>query len=113
MCNKMIFVLGQFPITLMGIAHGHKDERYVQYSNELWPNDPNFTIGSLLRLFYTLEIALVAELILLLEELPKKSVFAHLLEGKLHYVCELRTLEKIVNAKILPKKLLLQMDNYH
>jgi len=32
------------------IAHGDGDERYVQYSNELWPNDPNFTIGSLLWL---------------------------------------------------------------
>ncbi len=109
----MIFVLGQFPITLMGIAHGHKDERYVQYSNELWPNDPNFTIGSLLRFFCTLEIVLVVESRLLLEEPPKKSFFARFLEGKLHYVCELRMSEKIVNAKILPKTLLLQMDNYH
>jgi len=49
--NKMIYGLGQFPITFMGmIAHGHKNERYAQYSNELWPNDPNFTIGSLLQL---------------------------------------------------------------
>ncbi len=45
--NKMIFGLGQLPITLMSmIVHGN--ERYAQYSNELWPNDPNFTIGSLL-----------------------------------------------------------------
>jgi hypothetical protein len=42
----MICGLGQLPITLMGmIAHGHGDERYPQYSNELWPNDRNFTIG--------------------------------------------------------------------
>jgi hypothetical protein len=33
------------------IMHYHGDEGYVQYSNELWPNDPNFTIGSLLRFF--------------------------------------------------------------
>jgi hypothetical protein len=47
--NKMICGLGQLPITLMGmIVHGHGDERYAQYSNELWTNDPNFTIGSLL-----------------------------------------------------------------
>jgi hypothetical protein len=47
--NKMIYGLRQLPITLMGmIAHGHGDERYVQYSNELWPNIPNFMIESLL-----------------------------------------------------------------
>jgi hypothetical protein len=47
-CNKMIYGLGQLPVTLMGmIVHGHEDEKYAQYSNELWPNDPNFTIGIL------------------------------------------------------------------
>jgi hypothetical protein len=52
MTNKMIFGLGQLPITFIGmITHGHGDEGYVQYSNELWSNDPNFTIGSLLRFF--------------------------------------------------------------
>jgi len=50
-CNKMIFSLGQLPITFMRmIMHGHGDEKYAQYFNELWPNDPNFTIGSLLWL---------------------------------------------------------------
>jgi len=45
--NKMICGLGQLPIMLIGmIVHG--DDRYVQYSNELWPNDLDFTIGSLL-----------------------------------------------------------------
>ncbi len=44
--NKMICGLGQLPIMLTGmIAHGHVDERCVQYSNELWLNDPIFTIG--------------------------------------------------------------------
>jgi len=44
--NKMICGLGQLPIMLTGMtAHGHVDERCVQYSNELWPNDPIFTIG--------------------------------------------------------------------
>jgi len=47
----MICGLGQLPITLMSmIAHGHGNERYAQYSNELWPNDPKFTIESLLWL---------------------------------------------------------------
>jgi hypothetical protein len=48
----MISGLKQLPITLIGmIAHGYGDERYAQYFNEWWPNDPNFTIGSLLHLF--------------------------------------------------------------
>jgi hypothetical protein len=52
----MIYGLGKLPITLTGmIAHGHGDEIYAQYSNELWANDPNFTIGSLLWLLQTLE----------------------------------------------------------
>ncbi len=61
--NKMMTRLGQLPITPMGmIVHGHGDEAYVQYSNELWPNNPNFTIGSLLRFQRTLEKELVHEL---------------------------------------------------
>jgi hypothetical protein len=27
------------------IAHAHGDERYAQYSNELWPNDPIVQLG--------------------------------------------------------------------
>jgi hypothetical protein len=50
-CNKMIFGVGQLPITLTGmISCAHGDERYAQYSNEMCPNNPNFTIASLLRL---------------------------------------------------------------
>jgi hypothetical protein len=26
------------------IAHGHGDERYAQYSNELWPNNHNWVL---------------------------------------------------------------------
>jgi hypothetical protein len=36
MMNKMIYGVGQLPITFTGIImHGHGYERYVQYSNEL------------------------------------------------------------------------------
>jgi hypothetical protein len=67
--KKMMVGLGRLPITLMGlIAYGHGDEAYTQYSNELWPNDPNFTIGSLLRLLKTLEKELVCESQKLFEE---------------------------------------------
>jgi len=47
--NKMVVGLGELLITFTRmIAHGH--ETFVQYSNELWPNNLNFTIGSLLCL---------------------------------------------------------------
>jgi hypothetical protein len=42
-CNKMISMLGQLPITFTGmISHGHGDEKYAQDFNELWLNNPNF-----------------------------------------------------------------------
>jgi hypothetical protein len=70
-CNKMIYGLGQLLITLTGmIAHGHKDERYAQYSNVLWPNNPNFTMGSLLQLLRTLEAVLISKSNLLFEQPP-------------------------------------------
>ncbi len=31
------------------------DEAFIQYSNELWPNDPNFMIRLLLCLFHNLK----------------------------------------------------------
>jgi hypothetical protein len=66
--NKMISRLGQLPITLTSmITHGHGDENYVLDYNELWPNDPNFAIESLLHLFQTLEKALVSKSKILLE----------------------------------------------
>ncbi len=69
--NKMISSLGQLPITFMGmIMHGHGDERYAQYFNELWPNDPNFTIGSLLWLLQMLEVVLISKSKLLFEHPP-------------------------------------------
>jgi hypothetical protein len=49
--NKMVVGLGQLPIMLIKmIVHGHGDEVFDQYSNELWPNDLNFMIGYILRL---------------------------------------------------------------
>ncbi len=48
--NKMNVGLDQLLITLTEMTiHEHGDDAFVQYSNELWPNDPNFTIGSLLH----------------------------------------------------------------
>jgi len=60
--NKMVVGLGQLLITLTRmIAYGHGDEAFAQYSNELWPNDPNFTIGFIMRLLRTLETKPICE----------------------------------------------------
>jgi hypothetical protein len=60
--NKMVFELRQLLMTLIGmIIHGHRDKAFVQYFNELWPNDLNFMIGSLLCLFHNLEMEPVRE----------------------------------------------------
>jgi len=78
--NKMICGLGQLPIMLMGmIAHGHVDERRPQFSNEMWPNDPNFIIGSFLWFLQTLEKALACESKMLFEYPPLNTFFACLL----------------------------------
>jgi hypothetical protein len=77
--NKVIYGLGQLPIILTCmIAHGHEDKRYAQYLNELWPNDPNFTIGSLLWLFRTLEVASLLKSKLFLEEPPCITYSLHI-----------------------------------
>jgi len=64
------------------IAHSHGDETYAWNFNELWPNDPNFTIGSLLQLLQTLEKAQTCESKILFEHLPENAFFAHFLQGK-------------------------------
>jgi len=84
MANKMICGLRQLAIMLMGmIACGHGNERYAQYSNELWPNDPNFTIGSSLQLIQTLKKVPTCEFKLLFEHPPQNALFAHLLQSKI------------------------------
>jgi hypothetical protein len=97
MFNKMISRLGQLPITIVSIiSHGHGDKKDVQYSNELWPNNPNFTVGYLLQFFYTLEVAPISKSKLLFENLPHNSFFACLLQRKSCFICESRTPEQIV-----------------
>jgi hypothetical protein len=101
----MICGLGQLPITLANmIAHGHGDDSYVQYSNELWPNDPNFTIGYLLWFFRTLEKTLICESNILFEHPPQNVLFVRLLQGKSHYTSELKIQSEVVGRKPLPKK---------
>ncbi len=78
----------------------------VQYSNELWPNDPNFTIGSLLWLFRTLEKTPACESKMLFKHPPQNAFFACLLQGKSHYIIELKTPNESVGPKPLPKKFL-------
>jgi hypothetical protein len=74
--NKMVLGLGQFIITLTGmLVHGHGNEVFVQHSNKFWPNDSNFTIGSLLQLFRALEKEPMNESTLYLNMNHKMHVF--------------------------------------
>ncbi len=110
--NKITRELGWLLVMLIGmIVHEHGDEAYIQYSNELWPNDPNFTIGSLLRLLRTLEKELVHESRQLFKEEFQNEFFSLLMWGKSRCVQALKAPKNFVGAKLLPQKLLLQMDN--
>jgi hypothetical protein len=99
-------------MTLIGmIAHGHGDEAFVQYSNELWPNDPNFMIWLLLHLFRNLEKEPIRESLILFEFEPQNAFFQQIMQGSSHCLNALKLADKIVGVKPLPKKLFFQMDN--
>jgi hypothetical protein len=52
----MVSGLGELLVTLIRmIVHGHGDKDFAQYSNELWPNDPNFTLGHFCVCFIALK----------------------------------------------------------
>jgi hypothetical protein len=87
-CKKMISRLRQLPITLTCmVTHGHGFKKYVQYLNELWPNNLNFTIGFLSWLCYTLEIPPISEWKLLFEKPPQISIFACILWNENEVIC--------------------------
>jgi hypothetical protein len=110
--NKVVSKLGQLLMTLIGmIVHGNGDKTFVQYFNELWPNDLNFTIGWLLCLFHNLEMEPVRESWVLFGFEPQKAFFQQILQGNSHCLNALKLVDKIVGVKPLPRKLLLQMDN--
>jgi len=70
--NKMVFGLGELPMTLTQmITHGHGDKAFAQYFNELWLNYTNFKIGSLVQLFRSLEKEPIRESWVLFELNPK------------------------------------------
>jgi hypothetical protein len=82
--NKMVSGLGQLPVTLTRMIHGHGDEAFVQYSNEFWLNVPNFMIGSLLCLFCSLKKKPVRESWVLFEFEPQNTFFQQILQGSSH-----------------------------
>jgi hypothetical protein len=108
----MVFGLGQLLMTLTRmIVHGHGDKTFVQYSNELQPNDANFMIGLLLCLFCSLEMEPVRELGVLVKFEPENTFFQQILQGCSCYLNALKLVDEIMGVKPLPRKLLLQMDN--
>jgi hypothetical protein len=110
--NKIIGELGWLLVMLTWmIVHGHGDEAYTQYSNELWPNDLNFTTSSLLHLLKTLEKEPIRESRQLFKEEFQNVFFSLLMWRKSQCVQALKTWIIFFGAKPLPQKMLLQMDN--
>jgi hypothetical protein len=108
----MIFGLGKLTITLINmIAHGHGNERYAQYDYDLWPNDPNSIVGSLLHLFQTWKKLQFVNQKSCLSTFCKNTFRAHLLQGKPCCIYELKTPSQTIGPKPLSKNLLLQMNN--
>ncbi len=110
--NKMVSRQGQLLVTLTRmITHGHGDKTFMQYFNELWPNELSFTIGLFLRLFHILEKEPVRESQILFEFEPQNTFFQQILQGSSCYLNALKPADQIVGVKPLLRKLLLQMDN--
>ncbi len=77
---KMVFGLKKLLVTLTRmIVHGHGDKAFVQYSNELWPNDHNFTIGLFICLFDNLEKEPIRESRILFEFKSQNACFQQIL----------------------------------
>ena len=112
--NKMISGLGQLPVSLTGmVTHGHDDGAYAHYSNELWPNDSNFTVSSLAHLLRTLERSPSRDSKVLFEHPPHNDFFCKLLLGKFRCLEALppATRPPIAPLKSLPQKMYLQLDS--
>jgi hypothetical protein len=90
-------------MTLIGmIVHGRGDKAFAQYFNEIWPNDPNFMIRSLLRLFPNLEKEPVRELRVLFEFKPQNTFFQQILMQRNSYCLNaLKLVNNIVGVKLL------------
>jgi len=88
------------------IAHGHEDEIFSQYSNEFWPNYPNFKVG-LLWFLGALKKEPINESRILFEHELQNAFFHQLKQRSFHYI-----LKKFISVKPLPRKMFLQMDNY-
>jgi hypothetical protein len=87
------------------------DKTFDQYSNELWPNNLNVMIRSLMRLFHNLEKEPVNESWVLFEFEPQNAFFQQILQGSFHCSNALKLMDKIIGVKPLPRKLLFQMNN--
>ena len=112
--SKMIYSLSQLPVSLTGmVTHGHRDGVYAHYSNELWPNESNFTVSSLARLLRTLKRPPSRDSKVLFEHPPHNDLLRKLLHGKSRCLeaLSLATGPPTAPLKSLPKNLYLQLDN--
>ena len=104
----------KFPIAITGmIAHGHGDVRYAHYRLDIYPMNPNHTIGLIAKLLRDLEeVRRNASRCLFTEEGEQSTLTKALLKGV--DICReslLPTVEEPEGAKQLPPILTLQLDN--
>jgi hypothetical protein len=71
---------------------------FAQCFNELWPNDCNFTIGSLLHLFFSPEKEQVKESRVFFEFEPQNAFFQQILQGSSHCLNALKPMDNIVGV---------------
>ena len=104
----------KLPVAITGmIAHGHGDVRYAHYGLDIYPMNPNHTIGSIAKLLRDLEgVPRSASRSLFTEEGEQSTLTKALLKGA--EICReslLPTVEGPEGAKQLPPILTLQLDN--
>ena len=104
----------KLPVAITGmIAHGHGDVRYSHYGLDIYPMNPNHTIGSIAKLLQDLEgVRRNVSRYLFTEEGEKSTLTKALLKGA--EICReslLPTVEEPEDAKQLPPILTLQLDN--
>lgn len=103
----------KLPISVIGMyAHGHGDTRYAHYTVDVYPNDSNFTIGSLAKLLRDLEEPPKRYTRDLFKENGSNPLYEAILRGK--EVCLPSLGEPMDNPRLnqdLPPTLHIQLDN--
>jgi len=111
--RKDLDALMKLPISVVGMyAHGHGDTRYAHYTVDVFPNDSNFTIGSIAKLLCDLEEMPATSSRVLFKQSESTPLYKAVLRGKEMCLASLgEPLENPKVAHVLPPILHVQLDN--